>query len=417
MSSVTSKLPRSFVRVGWSGVLVQFAEQVSLAAAPLVAVLVFSASPAQTAVLQVAHTLPFLLFAIPVGLLVDRLNRSTVLIVSESLRAVTLALTIVLLVTEVLTFPQLVLIGFLGAVGTVAFSVAMPAVVPQLVDRDQLIQANRWVELGRSAALIAGPASAGMLASWLGASSAFVVATTLCVLGILLLLRLDIPPQSGAPRRPILRDLREAARFGWSIPVLRTIILTSFVFNIGWFIIQAIFVVYAVDILLMTPVHVGYAIAASGVGMAVGAAVSPAITRRLSLGGAALLGPLGGFGAALALATTLVAPTSVLAVLSYFLFGFGPVIWAITTTSIRQAITPVEMLGRVSSLLVVATYGARPVGAALAALVSVFWGTTGCLLLATALFAAQLLYVALSPLAKLRSLQGAATANSDPSGG
>ena len=134
------------------------------------------------------------------------------------------------------------------------------------------IRDSRWVELGRSAALIAGPASAGMLASWLGASSAFVVATTLCVLGILLLLRLDIPPQSGAPRRPILRDLREAARFGWSIPVLRTIILTSFVFNIGWFIIQAIFVVYAVDILLMTPVHVGYALAASGVGMAVGAA-------------------------------------------------------------------------------------------------------------------------------------------------
>jgi MFS family permease len=404
MSVARSKLPSSFVRVGWSCVLVQLAEQIALTAAPLVAVLLFAATPTETALLHVAHTLPFLVLAIPVGLIVDRTGHKAVLIASETLRAVTLGVTVVLLTFNVLTLPMLVIIGFVGAIGTVAFSVAAPAVVPQVVAREQLTDANRWLELGRSAAFIGGPAFAGLLAMWLGAPGAFVAAATICAFGVLLLTRLYLPSKPAAPSRPPLRALREGASFAWSDHLLRPIMITSFAFNIGWFVIQAVFVVYAVENLSMGSAEVGLTLAVYGVGMVLGAGVAPAITRRLSLGRAALIGPIGGFAASTVMTATLLLPTPGLAAVGYFLFGAGPVIWAITTTSIRQAITEVNMLGRVSSLFVMATYGARPIGAGLAALASILWGSGGCLVLASALFAAQLAYVARSRLAHLRAL-------------
>ena len=404
MPTVRLKLPGSFVRVGWSSVLVQFAEQIALTAAPLVAVLLFASTPTETALLQVAHTLPFLLFAIPVGLIVDRTAHKAVLIVSESLRAVTLGVAVVLLVLDALTFPALVVIGFVGAIGTVAFSVTAPAVVPQLVARDQFTQANRWLELGRSAAFIGGPAVAGLLVSWTGAPGAFVAAAVLCVFGVLLLMRLQLRREPVADSRPVLRALREGASFAWSNALLRPIIVTSFAFNVGWFAIQAVFIVYAIENLAMGSEGVGVTLAVYGLGMVIGAGLAPAITRRLLVGRATLLGPICGFAASAALTLTLLTPTPILAGLAYFLLGLGPTIWAITTTSIRQAVTPMNMLGRVSSLLVMATYGARPFGAALAAVASALWGSAGGLLLATVLFAVQLAYVARSQLVRLHAL-------------
>jgi hypothetical protein len=130
----------------------------------------------------------------------------------------------------------------------------------------------------------------------------------------------------------------------------------------------------------------------------------------------ALFGPIGGFAAALLIATTLWFPLPALAVLSYFLFGLGPVLWAIGTTSLRQAVTPTRMIGRVSAVLVVATYGARPIGAGLGAALAATAGIEWCIAMCAVLFAAQLLYVLRSRLPRVRELPGPDTdaAGADP---
>ncbi|WP_308797821.1 MFS transporter [Agromyces silvae] len=403
-NSTSTRLPGSFVRVGWSSVLVQSSEQIALAAAPLAAVLILAASPSETALLQLAQTAPFLLCAIPIGVLVDRVSRKAVLIGSEALRAVTLAVLVLLITAETLDYTWLLVLGLVGAIGTVGFSVSAPAVVPLLVSRDRLTDANRWLELGRSAAFIGGPAAAGALVSLSGAPAAFAVGTVICVIALTLLVRLDVPPVPSAPRRHILRDLRESAAFAARSDVLRPIIVTAIVFNTGWFVIQAVFVVYAIEHLSMDAATVGLTLGGYGVGMVTGALIARRVATWLSIGRMTLLGPIGGFAAALALAATLVAPSPLLAGAAFFLFGVGPVIWAITTTSLRQAITPFEMLGQVSSLLVMATYGARPIGAGLAALVAARWGVAACLVIATVIFAAQLVYVSCSALPRLTEL-------------
>jgi hypothetical protein len=99
--------------------------------------------------------------------------------------------------------------------------------------------------------------------------------------------------------------------------------------------------------------------------------------------------------------TTLV-PTPLLAGLSFFLLGAGPILWVISTTTLRQSVTPANLLGRVSAINIMA-YGARPLGAALGALVGDVYGAEACLYLAVAGFAAQALVILVSPAVRLMS--------------
>lgn len=398
-------LPAAFTRVSWASGLTQGAEQIALAATPLAAVLILGAGAAETALLHVAQTLPFLLLAIPLGVIVDRHSRKRILVASEALRAVTLATILVLIHFDALTFTALLTLGLVGAIGTVGFSIAAPAAVPGLVAREQLVDANRWLELGRSTAFISGPALGGALVALAGAGTAFVVATIVCCSAVTLLVRIDLPHhRSSAAPRGGLRDVREGVRFALRSDLLRPVIATSLVFNVAWFLVQSIFVVYALEKQAMTPATVGASMGVYGIGMVIGAFAMPWLSRHLTLGRISLLGPACGVVAAAILLTTIWSPSPPLVFLSFVLFGLGPVLWSISTTALRQAVTPPQLLGRVSALMIVATYGARPIGAGLGVLVSALGGVEWCIVLAFVVFMLQLTIVLLSKLPSVRSL-------------
>jgi MFS family permease len=397
-------LPARFTRIAWSSVLTQFAEQIALVAAPLAAVLILGAGATETALLQVAQTLPFLLLAIPFGLIVDRSSPKRVLVASETLRGLTLTGTVALILMDSLTFEALLILGFVGAIGTLGASVAIPSTVPQLVPRGRLMDANQWLELGRSIAFISGPVIAGAIVSLAGAEAAFVVAAIACSAAVALLARIDIARTPPSPSRRIIGEIADALRFVISHNLLRPMVVTSMVFNVGWFLIQSVFVVYALRSLGMTPATVGTAMGVFGVGMVSGALAARPLSKRISLGRMSVIGPVCGFVGAVLLVATLWLPSPVIALVSFFLFGFGPVLWSISTTSLRQSVTPSRMIGRVSSLLVVSTYGARPIGAGLGALIAAVWGMEWCIAVAAVVFAAQLVVVLVSRLPAVQGL-------------
>ena len=221
---MTTALPPSFRPLAGANLAAQAAEQVSLAAVPIVAVMALNAGPGEIGLLNTAQSLPFLLLSIPLGLLADRQSRRGLMVVSEAVRALSLAGLLLATATGQLSLALLALLGFIGASGTVGFSVAAPALVPALVPREQLGAANSRLELARSAAFAAGPALAGALVSWSGASMAFVVATVLSTLAVLLLLRLPEPARAPAlPRHPLI-ELREGAALVWQHPLLRPVL-------------------------------------------------------------------------------------------------------------------------------------------------------------------------------------------------
>jgi len=400
MSRYLPTLPATFNRLAWSNLAAQSAEQIALAAAPIVAVLLLGVGEGQTGLLQTALTLPFVLFAIPAGLLADRLSRRWLMAGAEALRAAALLAILILIALGLLTLPLLALAGFTAVCGTVTYSVAAPALVPSLVAARDLPAANARIELARTIAFAGGPAIGGFLVGWLGAAPAFAFAAALSVIAVMLLAGVYEPNRMRAPTRHPLTEIREGAVFVLYHPLLRPIFVTQFVFNTAWFLLLAVYVPYAVHRLGLSASGVGTTLAMFGVGMVIGALLATRVLQRLAFGTVIALGPVFGFLAACVMALTVFIPSPWLAGSSFFLLGAGPILWVISTTTLRQSVTPPRLLGRVSAINIM-SYGARPLGAALGAVFGGIYGAQICLYLAVAIFAVQALVILISPAVSL----------------
>ena len=392
----TSTLPPTFNRLAWSNLAAQSAEQIALAAAPIVAVLLLGVGEGQTGLLQTALTLPFILFAIPAGMLTDRISRRWLMAGSEALRAAALLAILALIWSNLLTLPLLALSGFIAVCGTVVYSVATPSLVPSLVPSKLLPAANARIELARTIAFASGPALGGILVGWVGAAPAFGFAAALSVVAVVLLSGIYEPARAPMPRRHPLQEIKEGAMFVFNHRLLRPVFVTQFIFNTGSFLVLAVFVPYAVRHLGLSATGVGTTLSMYGVGMVVGALAATRMMRWLPFGTVIALGPVTGLVAAIVLALTSIVPSAALAGLGFFLLGVGPILWVISTTTLRQSVTPPRLLGRVSAINIM-SYGARPVGAALGALIGGLYGAEACLYLAVAIFGAQALVILLSP--------------------
>src|SRR5579872_7203975 len=364
MAFEAAQLPATFNRLAWSNLAAQSAEQVALAAAPIIAVLLLGAGEGETGALQTALTLPFMLFAIPAGLLADRLSRRTLMAGAEAVRAMMLLTILLMIASHVLTMPLLAFAGFIAVGGTVVYSVAAPALIPSLVSPEVLPAANARIELARTIAFASGPALGGFLAGWLGAAPAF--AAALSVIAVVLLSGIHEPARAAAAQRHPFQDIREGIAFVRHHPLLRPVFVTQFIFNTAWFLLLAVFVPYAVRHLGLSAFGVGVTMAMFGVGMVVGALLATRVMGRLAFGTVIALGPVTGFVAAVIMALTSIAPWPWLAGLSYFLLGVGPILWVISTTTLRQSVTPPRLLGRVSAINIL-SYAARPLGSAIGA--------------------------------------------------
>ncbi|SAK52282.1 transporter [Caballeronia hypogeia] len=395
------RFPASFQRLAWSNLLAQSAEQIGLAAAPLAAVFALGASAVDVGLLQSAQTLPFLLLSMPFGVLADRRSRRTLMTLAECARALAMLCVLLLVLSHALTLPLLALLGFLGATGTVAYNVAAPALVPALVERAALPAANGRIELARSVAYSAGPALGGLLVGWIGAGWAYGCAAALSALAATLLAGLHEPPRTRAAARHFLVELRDGARFVARDALLRPMLATAVFFNIGFFILQAVYVPYAAERLGLGASAIGVTLGAYGVGMVCGALAAPAVARRVAFGRMLLIGPFCGLAASLAMVATLAEPSFWLAASSFFLLGAGPILWTVGSTTLRQAVTPAHMMGRVSALNSTATYGARPLGALSGAAISAHFGMGPCLVAAAAGFVVQAWIIVMSPAARL----------------
>jgi MFS family permease len=394
-------LPRSFHRLTCSNLLAHSAEQVGLAATPIVAVLMLNAGAGTTAVLQAAQTLPFLLLSLPLGLLADSSRRSGVMVWGETLRAVSLLILVSLVVSGQITLPLLTTLGFLGSVGTVAYTVAAPSLVSSIVKHAHLPVANGRIELVRSVAFAAGPAVGGAIVGWLGASWAYAFAAGLSILAVAALSRIHEPQRAVHRHRRPLEDMWQGIRFLATHPLLRPVMLTAIVFNIAWYCLQGIYVAYAISTLGHSSTQVGIVLAMYGVGMLVGALAAPRVMARLSFGRVVVIGPFAGLVAAFVMTMTVWTRFVGLPMTTFFLLGAGPIIWTISTTTLRQSVTPIEMLGRVSAVLTMATAGARPIGAGVGALIATVAGVEWCLIAAAAGFLGQALIIISSATASL----------------
>jgi predicted MFS family arabinose efflux permease len=398
-----SRSGSAFPRLAWANLCAHCADQLALAAAPLLAVIVFGAGVGVTGLLQTAQLLPYLAFAIPLGVLADRMRKARLMAAAELLRAVALLLIALLVATQALTLALLGILGFLAAAATVAYSVAAPALVPSLVQKDRLTAANARLELGRTVAFTAGPVAAGTAIDAFGGSTAFACAAALSFAAAMLLIGIREPDPTPHARRSVFRDIQAGAAFVARHRLLRPVFLTQFVFGIAFALLYAAYIPFAVERLGLSAAGVGGTLATYGVGMVAGALCADWIGRNVSFGVVISIGPLCGFIASLVMVLTIWFPSGALAATGFFILGAGPILWIIGTATLRQTVTPAELLARVSAVHLLA-YGSRPLGAALAAGVGAAYGAEACIYAASAGFLLQAAIMLSSPVVRLTRL-------------
>jgi MFS family permease len=390
----------------WLGQTISvFGTPVSQIAIPWIAIKTIKASPFQVAALTTVEFLPFLLFALPAGVWVDRLPRRSVLIAGDLGRATLLATIPLAYVYDALTLGQLYVVGFLVGILTVFFDVAYQAYLPSLVERDQLVEGNSKLQVTASGAQIAGPAMGGGLVQVLTAPYAILAdAISFVVSGAftVAIRKRERPDRAARATRKLWPELKEGVRYVLRHPLLRPQAICTGTSNFFGNVSFAIFLVYAARHWHMSAGAVGIGFGLGSFGWLLGALAAPRIQAKLGVGKTTLaMTPL--FGAPWLLIP--LAPTNLalpFMVGAFVLGGFGSVVYNITQVSLRQAITPQSLQGRMNAVMRFFVWGTIPlgslVGGALASQVglrtTLFVGAFGGML--------AILPIALSPIPALR---------------
>lgn len=358
---------RDFMSLWSAETVSQIGSQVTVLALPFTAMQVLDADAFEVGLLRSAQFLPFVLVGLPAGVWVDRLPRRPILIVGDLGRAAALASIPVAHVLGVLSMGQLYVVAFVAGVLTVFFDVAYMAYLPSLVGREQLVEGNSKLEISRSAAQVTGPGLGGTLVELFKGPVAIAVDAVSYVGSALFLLRIHRPEPPGADgaRPRMTADIVEGLRYVTRHRLLRWIAACTAISNLFGQMAQTALLVFAVRELGMSEGLIGVVFSAGSVAALAAALVSTRAPERLGVGptivGAAAM------GSATGLILPLATRANGLVVLAAWslVVAFAGVLYNVTQGSLRQAITPERMQGRMNATMRFMVWGTIPVGALL----------------------------------------------------
>ena len=348
-------------RLQIAGCGMHLADQIALVGVPLVAALAFGASAEIIGMLVACQSLAHLLGSIPAGLIVDR----------SAPRRVALAAVLISLLGFVGTAASVLsgsLVGFGAGVtvagfGIVLFVLTVLSIVPRSVPSTRLAQANARIEMPRAAASFAVPLVLGAVIStgtvhWVfGAAAAGAALALMAVAGL--------PsyeagrPSAGSP----LRKVVEGGAFVLSSDLLRAIAGCALFWNFAFSALLVTMVPLITEVLRLEAGVFGIAMAAFGLAAFTGSSLAARYAGRIRPSLILLFGPGSSVPAVLLLLTVTPGGSPLPIYAGFFLLGFGPSMWLIAQNSVRQLVSPRDMLGRVNAVIQTTIYGARPLGA------------------------------------------------------
>ncbi|MGH2535456.1 MAG: MFS transporter [Thermomicrobiales bacterium] len=398
-----------FRRLWLAQTISQIGGQISFLAVPLTAAVTLDATPAEMGLLTAMGSLPALVAGLFAGVIVDRRARRPILISADLTRALLLGTIPIAWVTGTLTMPLLYAVAFLTGLCGLFFGLAYHSYLPALVERKRLVEGNSALELGRSAAEIAGPAIAGWLVQLLKAPVAIAVDALSFVAsaGLIARIRAKEPPRAGgASRASVWSDVAEGMRIVVRTPTIRALAAGSALVGLFNAMLEAVFILYLTRTIGMSPGLLGLVFAAGSVGFVAGALLPGRIVGIVGVGPAMAIGIaiLGLSDLALPLAGHDLVVVAIAVAIGQFFFGMGVTLANVAETTLRQAIVPNALLGRVGGTLQVLSAATIPLGALLGGVLGQVIGLRPTLFLAALLETAVALWVWRSPLWSLRDV-------------
>ncbi len=396
----------------WAGETVSvFGSQVTQLAIPLIAATLMHVSAFEFALLGIVEMVPFIALSLPAGVWVDRLRRRPILIACDLGRAAAIATIPLAFAFNALTIWQLYVVGAVTGCFSVFFDVAYQSYLPSLVDREQLVDGNSKLEISRSASALLGPGLSGALIGIVRAPLAMTLdaVSYLGSAAFLLWIRRAEPPvprhDEATGEQPTMRsEILIGLRWVTGHPLLRPIAVTTGLFNLFGQFANAIFLLYLVRDRGLSAELIGIALSIGSVGVLAAALVANRMTARFGLGRTLILSTLVFSLEWLVVAAApndLIVPATVLSV---FAGGFGGVVWNINQVSLRQAITPAGLQGRMNASMRFIVWGTIPIGLLAGGVLGTVIGLHATIWVGAIGSLVAFLPVALSPVRLLRTM-------------
>ncbi|WP_222192927.1 MFS transporter [Modestobacter italicus] len=359
---MSSPLGPAFWRLYAASAASNLADGVNRVALPLLAA-TLTRDPVLVAGLTSLAFLPWLLFALPAGAFVDRTDRKRAMAVANAVRALALTALAVTVLTGTASLAVLYAVAFAVGVAETVYDSAARAVLPQVVRRDQLDRGNGLLTTAEEASqgFVGAPLGSVLFALAVAApllttAGGFLLAAVL-VVGIAGTHR---PARGDGPRTTIRRDVAEGVGWLWRHRFLRGLTLVSASTALTSAMTSGVLVLYALDTLRMGEAGYGLLLTASGVGAVVGGLTAAPLAGRIGRTATLVAGSV---LAALTLGAMALTQNAVVAGALFAVGTVGVLFWNVLTMSLRQALIPEALFGRVQGGYRTLVWGGIPLGA------------------------------------------------------
>jgi MFS family permease len=404
----------------WAGQSVSLlGSSVTTLALPLTAIYTLHADAAQIGVIKTLQWLPWILVSLWAGVWSDRHRRRPAMIAADLGQAFVLCTIVALAAAQLLSLPVMFAAVFCLGTLTVFFTLSYSAYVPFIVGRDLLVPANSRLQASASFAAIAGPSLGALLVEVLTAPVALVadIASWLVSAASLLWIRKTEPTTHPPGKTSVRAEIGAGLSVVFSNPLLRALMGTSGFFNlfIQW--MNTLFILFMVRDLGLHAGAIGLMVSCQSTGALAGSFLSSPLSRRFGIGRAFM---------AAVVCECLVMTVAPLAPAGHHLFatlligamlfvnGLGSTVSGIIGTSVRQAVTPQNLIGRMTAAFQFVGYGVVALGALFGGLAGQALGLRQGLLIGAIGIQGTIIWMALSALPRVRELPVASSSEDQP---
>jgi MFS family permease len=398
----------AYVRIWGASVISGLGSAITAIALPLLAVLTLSATPFQMGLLIASETVPILLFGLATGVWVDRRPKRPVMIAADIGRAALLLLVPVAAWLGMLRIELLLVIAFLVGTLSVFFEIASQSYLPVILSAEELTEGNARLHTGWGIAEIAGPGLAGWLTQLFSAPLAILVDGVSYIASAALMVGIRASESSSTGSLQgfepnFRRELEEGLRVVVGNPILRATAAATGLWNLFDGARTAVLILFLTHIAGLQAGAVGVMFTLGAVGYLIGSLLPERIARRLGLGRAILLGIVLAVPSELLTAFASGPPTvtAVMAGAGFFLTGLTIPTYDVNQFSLRQAVTPLRLQGRVSATMRTLIRGLVPIGALLGGLLAERVGLRQVMIVSSLGGAAAFLAIWFSPVRSL----------------
>lgn len=397
---------REFLKLWTAQTISVFGDNFTGLALPIIAAISLQATPGQMGILTAVERAPFLLLGLFAGVWVDRMRRRPILIAGDIGRGLVLLSIPAAAFAGSLGMPQLYVVGFLIGCFTVFFDVSYQSYLPSLVERRQLVEGNSKLEATRSVAQLAGPGVAGGVIQMLTAPVAIILDALSFFTSAGLIGAIRLPEQTPSPseRRALLVEVREGLGVVFGNRYLRSIAAATGTSNLFSSSLFALYILFVTRELGLTPAAIGLIFSLGNVAGLIGALTAGRLAARFGVGrviiGSIAVGGLGFIPVGLATPAT----AYPMLILAGALGTFGSLVYNINQVSLRQAITPMRLQGRMNATMRFLVWGTMPLGGLLGGALGETLGLRTAILLSAVGGAFAFLWVLLSPVRGLAAI-------------